>query len=69
MSDEKQNPKSRLKPGKYDQTRPELAHLGHVPGEPVKVIDPKNRRKILGSNREGIASGTAFDPFSIGDDE
>lgn len=51
-------------PEKYKQTNPEIAHWGVAPGEPVRVRDKRNRRRVLGSNSDGQCDGVDFDPLT-----
>jgi hypothetical protein len=45
------------------QVAPEWAHFGTAPGEPIRVRNPKNRRKVLGRLAD-LADGLDINPFT-----
>ncbi len=50
-------------PEKYRQTNPEIAQWGVAPGEPVRVRDKRNRKRVLGPLTD-LADGVEFDPYT-----
>jgi hypothetical protein len=63
MADEKKSLPDGSEPNTGEQIAPEWAHYGTAPGEGIKVRNPKNRGKVLGTFAD-MADGVDFDPWT-----